>query len=140
MTSSTSSSLPELTSLSLQIAELEKESVSSLLSSDDPSISSVTMDICTSQSALTAISTVAQNLSAAAEAAETAGVSDDAIDNLKTFAAALQKEEVDPPTILEYLDQSETLAQSDPDQFEEIFADFDGTDITMAALDALEES
>ena len=140
MTSSISSSLPEFTSLSLQIAELESESVSTLLSGEDTSISSFTMDVCAAQSDLCSISTVAKSLSTAAETAESSGVSDDAIDNLRAFVAQLQEEEYDTPTILGYLDQAEALAQSDSDQFEEIFSDFDSTETTIASLEALEDS
>ena len=140
MTSSISSSIPELGSLSLQIAELKSESVSNLISGEDTSISDFTMEVCEAQSDLCSISTVAKSLSSAAEAAESAGISDDAVDNLRAFVAQLQEEEYDAPDILGYLDQAETLAQSDSDQFEEIFSDFDSTDTTIAALEALEDS
>ncbi len=66
------------------------------------------------------------SLKTIAGAAEKSGVAD-VMDNVRLFAAALQKEGIDTASILKYLKIAKGLAQNDPGTFAEIFSDESGT-------------
>ena len=84
-----------------------------------------------------AITKLAAGVGKVAAAAESNGISGDAIDNVRVFASQLQKEGYDTLSIMNYLGQAEELAKSDPDKFTELFsgADSGSTGTTISAID-----
>lgn len=128
MPDSISSSLPQFSSLASRKAERQAATVSTLFSSDGYSAASFTEDVCTVRTDLCTLSSISTAVGAVAKAAEDSGVSGEAIDNVRGFASQLQEEGYDTLSILEYLGQAEELAQSDPDQFTEIFSGTDAAD------------
>lgn len=137
MTDSISSSFPSFSSLALQMTELKAASVSTLLSGGDSSIAGFTQTVCDAHGDLCSISSVSRSVNAVVKAAESSGVSADASDNVRVFAAQMQEEGYDTLSILEYLEKAEALAQSDPDLFTRIFSASNdaATDDTLSAMD-----
>lgn len=129
----TSSILSDFTSVGLELTQHKAQSVSTLLSSGTDSIASMTYDICTAASDSTSISSIAQKVAQVANTASSAGASDEALENISTFASALQEEGYDTLSIVTYLGEAQDLAQSDIDAFNEVFSDSEDTTTTLIA-------
>lgn len=132
----TSSILSDFSSVGLQLTQQKTDSVTTLLSGEG-SIASMTYDICTAASDSCAISSIAQKVAEVSSTASDAGASDEALDNIRTFAAALQEEGYDTLSIITYLGEAKDLAKSDIDTFNKVFSDSDDTTTTLiASIDA----
>lgn len=131
----TSSVLSQFSTLDSQLTELKTKTVSTLLSGGD-SIASMTYNICTAASDSCTISTIAQKVAEVAGAAEAAGASEDALENISSFASALQEQGYSTLDIISYLGEAQALAESDIDEFNEVFADSDDT--TGTVISAIE--
>lgn len=128
----TSSILSDFSSVGLQLTQQKTESVTSLLSGGD-SIASMTYNICTAAADSCSISSIAQKVAEVASTASEAGASDEALENISTFASALQEEGYDTLSIITYLGEAQDLATSDVDAFNEVFSDSEDTTTTLIA-------
>ncbi|WP_035240334.1 hypothetical protein [Desulfobacter vibrioformis] len=132
----TSSILSNFSSVGLQLAQQKNASMTTLLS-EGKSMASMTYDICTAASDSCAISSIAQRVAQVASTASDAGASNEALGNIRTFAAALQEEGYDTLSIITYLGDAKNLAESDIDTFNKVFSDSDDTTTTLiASIDA----
>lgn len=131
----TRSILSDFSSVGLQLTQQKAERMTSLLSGGS-SIASMTYNICSAKADSCSISSIAQRVAQVAKTASDAGASDEALENLGTFASALQEEGYDTLSIITYLGDAQNLASSDINAFNTVFSA--STDTTTTRIASIE--
>lgn len=141
MTDSINSVLSDYTTVGQQMTEMKNKSISTVLSGSSTSIADITETICSAQSDLCSISAISKALAGVVTAAQESEVSEEVIDNVRAFAAQLQEEGYSILDMVEYLGKAKDLAESDPEQFTEIFSQTvsDGTGSITDVFDSSSE-
>lgn len=117
-----SSVLSDYTTVSSQMTSLKTSTVSTLLSGGED-VGSLTENILSATSDAATISSISQSLATVASAAEDAGASEEALENLRSFASDLQESGYDTVSIVTYLGWTQDIAETDIDEFNDMFGD-----------------